>query len=98
MASRGLLVTISPVPLRHAKPSTPERSAPQDFASSQSRTVYSYSRMATACNDADIASVSLGNEDTWRPTISTCREGFAATRASITLTSLRMLGGGVWQA
>jgi hypothetical protein len=92
MASRGLLLMISPVAARHTKPSTEERSAPQAFASSQSRTVYSYSRTATASRAADMASVSFGSDDTCRPTISTCSDGFAATRDSMTLTSLRMLG------
>src|SRR5579864_6325207 len=93
MAARGGLLTISPVAARrHTSPSTVERSAPQDFAASQSRTVYSYSRIATASSEADMASVSLGSADTWRPTRSTWRDGFAATKDSMTLTSFRMLG------
>src|ERR1700678_3479567 len=93
MASRGLLVIISPVAARrHTRPSTAERSAPHAFASSQSRTVYSYSRRATAYSEADMERVSLGSDDTCRPTSSTCKEGLAAVSASITLTSLRMLG------
>src|SRR5260370_31640674 len=83
---------MSPVPLRQTRPSTVERSAPHAFAASQSRTVYSYSRMAKASSEGDMASVCLGSDDTWRPTINTCKEGFAATMASTTLISLRMLG------
>ena len=49
---------------RQTNPSTVERLAPQDFAASQSRTVYSYSRIATASSEADMASVSLGSADT----------------------------------
>src|SRR3954467_10591095 len=92
MTGRGGLVMISPARLRHTNPSTPDRSAPHDFAASQSRTVYSYSRMATASSAFDIASVSVGKAETWRPTNNTCREGFAATREWITLTSFRILG------
>src|SRR3954451_7449905 len=93
MASRCGLVTISPVDrFRHTRPATVERSAPHDFAASQSRTVYSYSRTATASSDDDDKSVSLGRDDTCLPTSSTCREGLALTRASMTLTSFRMLG------
>src|SRR5277367_4126279 len=93
MAGRCLLAMISPVDsLRHTSPSTEDRSAPHALASSQSRTVYSYSRIATACKDGDIASVSLGSDDTCRPTISVCKEGLAATSDSITPTSLIMLG------
>src|SRR5262245_54840990 len=92
MAGRGGLLTISPVWRRHTRPSTPARSAPQDLAASHSRTVYSYSRTATASSALDISSVSLDKADTCRPTNRTCNDGFAATRDSITLTSLRMLG------
>src|ERR1700692_943760 len=93
MDSRGLLLTISPVSgRRQTRPSTAERSAPQAFASSQSRPVYSYSRMATACREADIASVSLGSDETCLPPINTCNDGLAETRDSMTLTSFRMLG------
>src|SRR5579862_2581699 len=92
MAGRGGLLTISPVARRHTRPSTAVRSAPQDFAASQSRTVYSYSRTATASRAGDISSVSFGNADTCLPTSKICSDGLAATKDSITLTSLRMLG------
>src|SRR5580692_4469381 len=83
---------ISPVSLRQTNPSTVARSAPHAFAASQSRTVYSYSRIDTASSELDMARVSFGSDDTCRPTINTCNEGFAATMASTTLMSLRMLG------
>src|SRR5215472_6219391 len=92
MAVRGALLTISPLDWRHTRPSTAERSAPQDLAANQSHTVYSYSRTATASTTGDISKVSLGRAETCRPTSRIWSEGLAATRDSTTLTSLRMLG------